>query len=258
MEDRLKGRNAVVTGSGRGIGREIALALAAEGAKVVVNDPGVARDGSGAEQAPADEVVAEIKNVVRQSHYLQKLARLVKTSERSLEVALGRIKAGKLNIKEPSQRTATHALQSFSPSPLEEYCLALLLLHPELKDRSEKILPEYFENTQNREIFIAWQQADAVSSLKERLAPALWEYLDPLIAKSLPTNQIEQRYTDCVLNLRKKFLQNLEAKKADVLAMEAEAGGTAAELAKLEEQGIDVSIQLGEVFAQKARGGRRK
>lgn len=61
MGEILKGRNAVVTGAGRGIGREIALALGAEGVRVVVNDPGVARDGSGSDLAPADSVVAEIR-----------------------------------------------------------------------------------------------------------------------------------------------------------------------------------------------------
>jgi len=61
MGTKLKGRSAVVTGAGRGIGREVALALAAEGAKVVVNDPGVGRGGEGTDLAPADEVVAEIK-----------------------------------------------------------------------------------------------------------------------------------------------------------------------------------------------------
>ena len=61
MGDRLKDRNAVVTGAGRGIGREVSLSLAAEGAKVVVVDPGASRGGEGADLAPADEVVAEIK-----------------------------------------------------------------------------------------------------------------------------------------------------------------------------------------------------
>ncbi|MFJ7420957.1 SDR family oxidoreductase [Streptomyces uncialis] len=56
----LEGRVAVVTGAGRGLGREHALLLAAEGAKVVVNDPGVGGDGQGTDAGPAHDVVAEI------------------------------------------------------------------------------------------------------------------------------------------------------------------------------------------------------
>jgi NAD(P)-dependent dehydrogenase (short-subunit alcohol dehydrogenase family) len=57
----LDGRIAIITGAGRGIGREHALLFAAEGASVVVNDFGGALDGSSTSASPAEEVVAEIK-----------------------------------------------------------------------------------------------------------------------------------------------------------------------------------------------------
>jgi NAD(P)-dependent dehydrogenase (short-subunit alcohol dehydrogenase family) len=60
MAGIVEGKVIVVTGAGRGIGREIALLAAREGAKVVVNDIGASLGGEGTDQTPGDEVVAEI------------------------------------------------------------------------------------------------------------------------------------------------------------------------------------------------------
>jgi NAD(P)-dependent dehydrogenase (short-subunit alcohol dehydrogenase family) len=57
----LDGRVAVVTGSGRGIGRELALCMASEGASLVINDVGVSLDGRGTEEDPAAQVCKEIE-----------------------------------------------------------------------------------------------------------------------------------------------------------------------------------------------------
>ena len=62
MGDRLKGKSAIVTGAGRGIGRGLSMLLAEEGASVVVSDLGGGVEGGGGSTSPADEVVQEIRN----------------------------------------------------------------------------------------------------------------------------------------------------------------------------------------------------
>ncbi len=90
-------------------------------------------------------IIAGIKDTVRQDHYLTKLSRLTGTSYRRLETDLARIKADR-RAKETRREAEAQSTHPPSSSPIEEYCLALLLQHPELRVQSEGLLLEYFEN----------------------------------------------------------------------------------------------------------------
>jgi len=196
-------------------------------------------------------IVAEINNPIRQAHYLQKLAQVLKVSERSIEAALARIRPRQGRGGAPKQEATT--VHPFLSSPLEEYCLALLIQHPGLKESAQGLLPEYFENSENREIFIAWQQSDKIELVKEKLEPEIHEHLESLLNRELLTDKIEQRYAECALRLREKYYRSLNMKIQSALTLEAESGGGAAELAKLKEQRIAVNTQLAEVLAQTKR-----
>jgi DNA primase len=202
-------------------------------------------------------IVAEIRDPVRQAHYLQKLARLAGVTERTLEAALSAAKTPPVRRKAPEPKPlTTRALRPLASSPREEYCLALLLQYPELKRHQGDLPPEYFESSENREIFTAWRKTDDLSSLKEKLDPAIHEHLDVIISRSkiekkLTPADAERRYIDCIQQLSIKYYRSVEAKKAETLAFEAETGGTGADLARLEKEGIEASIRLGEVFAHR-------
>jgi NAD(P)-dependent dehydrogenase (short-subunit alcohol dehydrogenase family) len=85
----LDGKVAIVTGAGGGLGREHALALSAEGASVVVNDLGGARDGTGGSQSMADTVVEEIRAAGGEAVANYDSVATVEGGESILETAVG-------------------------------------------------------------------------------------------------------------------------------------------------------------------------
>ncbi|PKB80560.1 MAG: 3-hydroxyacyl-CoA dehydrogenase [SAR202 cluster bacterium Io17-Chloro-G9] len=96
MPNLLQDKVAVVTGSGRGIGRGVAMLMAAEGAKVVVVDLGVNVDGTGSDNSVAGEVVAEIKEAGGEAVACMESVATMSGGERIVQTALDSY--GKLDI----------------------------------------------------------------------------------------------------------------------------------------------------------------
>jgi DNA primase len=183
-------------------------------------------------------VIAAINDPIRQAHYLQKLAALVKVDMNTIKASLSRLKQPTMQRKMASLKPSVGISRPLASSSREEYCLALLLQYPELREYQQDVSLDYFNHSENREIFLAWQAEADNQTLKERLDPALHEHLNAIINRELPAvrNNVEGRFTDCVMELRKTYLRNLAAHGA-------EAG----------EISMDIGEQLHELEASKMK-----
>ncbi|MFH0941697.1 MAG: DNA primase [Chloroflexota bacterium] len=192
-------------------------------------------------------LVAEMKNDTRFDHYLTKLALLTKTSYNKLEGALSRIKPHPGPQRAPAPAVDRDLKKALS-SPLEEYCLTLLLKYPDLMAGFNGLEREYFEDTRHREIFDALQRSKSLPELRESLDETLHDYLDHLAAASVKTGAAEGKFKECALRLREEYLKRVKARRGQVLAQEPGAEGTPEDLA--------INRQLLEVQSRRRSRGK--
>ncbi|HEX9897299.1 MAG TPA: DNA primase [Dehalococcoidales bacterium] len=200
-------------------------------------------------------IISRVRDDIRRDHYLDKLSKLSGIGYNQLEAALKNYLSKPKGDTKKAKPTVS-GLRSTTASR-EEYCLTLLLKNPELKTLDVGLLPDYFQDSENREIYGYWLETDDLLALKERLDPIVRERVNELESRPLSVNRIKEKYTDCVLMLRKDYLQSKEVIRKEIFALEAETGGAGADLARLQQEGIEPSQKLKEVFSQKAQMTRR-
>lgn len=202
-------------------------------------------------------LISKVDNDLRRDRWIRALSKVTKIDYNVIERNLKKSMIGS-SVRKPLHRSALVPADTVGYNAREEYCLALLLHHPELKKQNEGVLPDYFQNTVNREIYCACLETDDAAALKEKLEPVVREKVDAIITKHIPpAEKLAARFTESVLALRKTFLINQEAMRSEVFAMEAETGGAGAALARLQVEGIEPSVQLKDAFANKGRVIRR-
>jgi DNA primase len=204
-------------------------------------------------------VLNNIKGPIRRAHYIahyvQKLARLTGVDEQPLALAFKRARPFKQKREAAPQPSALIPFIS-SASPLEEYCLFLLIRYPELRGWADELSADYFEHSENRELFLAWRNAPDLDSMRRGLEKALQEYLEALLTKALPPineRTCEDALADCVHRLQERWLRGLKLKE-ELLISDAQSEGDATGLEKQQELELSVkttSTQLGKVFLHK-------
>jgi DNA primase len=180
-------------------------------------------------------VLAAIGDPVRQAHYLQKLAALVSVDLNTIKASLGRLQQPQSRPKSTAVKPApVRVSRLLSSARKETYCLSLLIQYPDLKSLPVELLPEFFESSENREIYNVVLTAADMSAIRENVDPAVHELLDTMLNnvlyKTLSSVEIERRFIDSVCELKKTHLKNLAARRAGAGEVSIEIGDQLREL----------------------------
>jgi DNA primase len=178
-------------------------------------------------------LLAAIGDRIVQAHYLQRLARLAQVKESALHQML--VRRGRKQGRGREAAAQGEAVTRARPlrDMREEYCLALLLRHPELRADGLALSPDLFWYSENRQLLQVWQGCSDVEEMRQTIAVELEEHLQRIAAMNVPPfNEQKARAAlhDCLRRLEQRDLEAIkQASSAALAAREAESGATGVE-----------------------------
>lgn len=194
-------------------------------------------------------IIAELEDRTEKELYLKKFASLLGVRERTFEgmaAYLHRTRREKV-----SKRETKPVASAYFGDRIEEYCLCLLLQHPELRDKAKELEPEYFERSENSETFIAWRNTldfDGLLGIIDNID--LREHAETLCGKVLPPAEErdwDRALIDCIRRLEERRLINLKIQEESLLS-DAESEGRSDDIAILQQRGVEINLKLKEAF----------
>lgn len=204
-------------------------------------------------------IIIEMGNEIERDQYLKRLSKLVEVNEKTLIDKAAQLRP---TAREKGKKTISLPSTSISRYPLEEYCLSLLLQHPELREHGAALSPEHFEGTENRELFVAWMNSSSIEELRNNLDASLHEHLDELLNKQFPPfsqRELETAIADYTRHLWAQRLRKIKTMEETLLS-EAESEGDINmikdKVETLLKKSLEPNAQLKELF-EKARRERR-
>jgi len=163
-------------------------------------------------------VVRLIDEPVYRAHYLQRLARVARVSEDVVRGELGR--KPRSTRRHPSPEGPAPLPVRAHREPGEEFCLALLLRHPEIRAEGEALSDELFLLSEHRVIFDAWRASPDMETIRETLPETLRPHLDSILERELPFldgTRLREALEDCVRKIERDRLR--QAKLASAAAL---------------------------------------
>ena len=199
--------------------------------------------------------IASMDNPYDQDRYFRRLADLMGVSIEALEASVGRPQrraapAGRSAGASAAPRAAESPLSMAHRDLLEEYCLSLLLGHPELAEDGVDLSPEHFDLSENRDIFTKWAECATIDDIRESLPPDLTEHFQAILASENPPSNLKERaeaFVEVTNRLKERFF-----KVQEQALMERLEDADWTDLSSLQDyvdQAREINLRLKELFA---------
>jgi DNA primase len=199
------------------------------------------------------QFIFEENNPFAQDRYFRRLADLLEVSRSALEASVGRLQRRNPQRREgnkaPPKVSASPLLTAHS-DPLEEYCLYLLLTHFELRESGPDLSQDYFDLSENRDIFTRWTECFTIENIRESLPSSLAEHLQAILEMDVPPldkKERERSLKEVVNRLKERYF-----KVQEQVLMEQMEGADWLDISSLEpsaSQAQEIAQRLRELFS---------
>ena len=192
-------------------------------------------------------LIAELEDDTQREFYLGKLASLLGIREKVLLDKAGDLR--RTRSEKAARAPARPASVLRLGDALEEYCLSVLLQHPELREQAGALSPEHFERSENREVLLGWRSTSTSEELAGAIGEDLRGHLNVLLARGLPPADEpvwEKALADCMRRLQERRLRLQEevlTSESVSMVVDGQEMGTAG-LAALQEKPVELNAQL--------------
>ncbi len=173
-------------------------------------------------------VILSAEDTAGQDRQLERLEGVLGVTRGVLDEALQLRRRALLRGAGRDRRGAREDVQGYaapfarsSRDPLEEYTLALLLQNPSLWGAAEAAAHDYFQRSENREVYRAWAGCGTISELRVSIDPDVMEHLEALLNRTLPPmdlRELPQALSHCLRRMEERRLRELTAQEGALLA----------------------------------------
>ena len=199
------------------------------------------------------QFIFEETNPFAQDRYFRRLADLLEVSRSALEASVGRLQR---RNPQRRQRSAAPTTASASPlttahrDPVEEYCLYLLMVHSDLKESGLEISQDYFDLSENKDIFTKWTTYFTIEDIRGSLPSSLEEHLQAILETESPPldrNERQKSLGEVINRLKERYF-----KVQEQVLMEQLEGADWRDISSLEpsaSQAQEIAQRLRELFS---------